>query len=388
MIEPIWDIIARIIQNEEVSSQEKSLFEDWCNTSKENKKIYDRMSSVTNQLSKDKPSYIIDTDKAFYRNQLMMNNKAKQKRHSIYSYLAYAASIVLVFSAMFFLVYDFKDTKQIVELTVLPVEVGSKKATLQLDDGREIELDAISPNTIIKQDESAVVSNENAILKYAARKAKEIRLKYNKLVIPRGGEYQLVLSDGTKVWLNSETSLEFPIAFGEKERMVYLEGEAFFEVTKDASRPFIVNSQKVKTRVLGTSFNVSSYGHTVSTTLVEGSVLIEDGFKRSLRLIPGEQSVYNVSSHTVIKKKVNTSLFTSWKDGSYKFENEKLENIMETISRWYNIHVFYANAEVKEMRFTGKIMRYRNISDFVKMLEMTHDICFEINKNSIVVSKK
>ena len=388
MVESIWDIIARIVQNEDVSSQERSYFKEWYNASSDNKKIYNRMSGAINQLSSDKPSYKIDSDKAFYRNQLIIKNVSKKRIRNIYSYIAYAASVVLVFSAIFFFIYDFKDNKQVAIVTSSPIQVGYKKAILQLEDGREVKLDAISSNKIIKQEEGAVVSNDNATLKYSAHKAKAFKLRYNKLVIPRGGEYQLVLSDGTKVWLNSETSLEFPVAFGGGERIVFLEGEAYFEVKKDASRPFVVKSQNVKTRVLGTSFNVSSYGNTVYTTLVEGSVVIEDYFKKRLRLIPGEQSVYNVSSHSVVKKKVSVDLFTSWKDGSYKFENERLENIMSTISRWYNIHVFYANAAVKEMRFTGKIMRYKNISDFVNMLEMTHDIRFEINNNSVVVSKK
>ncbi|MGB5990203.1 MAG: FecR domain-containing protein [Marinifilaceae bacterium] len=389
MIDSIWDIIARVIRKEDVSSKENSFFEKWCNSSNVNRRIYHRIDSCVNQLSMDKPSYKIDVDKAFYRNKLRIQIKEKKKRSVFFDFIVYAASIILVFSSVLFFTNQLKNNYKVVKFSNAVIKKNEAKSViLQFNDNCEVKLNSNSSKTIIKEKLGALITNDGTVIKYNVDNSKVLKLKYNKLLIPRGVKYKLVLSDGTKVWLNSKSSLKFPVVFGEEVRMVFLEGEAFFEVTSDKNRPFIVNSKNVKTRVFGTSFNVSSYGNSVLTTLLEGSVLIEDEFKKSLFLIPGEQSIYDIDNHTVVKKKVDVSLFTSWKDGYFKFHNEKLENIMISISRWYDINVVYVDAEVKDIRYSGKIMLNRDIYDFLGMLEITNDICFEIKKNSVVVSKK
>ncbi|MCH4896487.1 FecR family protein [Marinilabiliaceae bacterium JC040] len=386
MTEPIWDIIARIARNEEVSLEEKSLFNSWYDSSNKNKELF----KMIKKIEDDKLDYSLDIKKAYYLNQLKIKNKVRQKRFKLYTLIAYAASVLIIFSSFFFLLKDrtYESNIYNTKIAKSQIKVGSKKAILKLADGSVLKLDSISSKEIKTVSKEVSLSNNNSILKYSSKGAKPVKLKYNEIFIPRGGEYQLVLSDGTRVKINSETKIKYPIAFGNKKRIVYLEGEAYFEVSKDAKRPFIVNCNGIKTRVLGTSFNVSSYDNIISTTLVEGSVVVEYKKSQTIKLTPGEQSIYNVSSQSIKKQKVDVDLFVLWKDGTYKFVNEKVENIMKTISRWYNIDVFFANEEVKKIRFTGKVQRYKNISSFIEILEMTHDIRIEVGKGSLLVSKK
>ena len=211
---------------------------------------------------------------------------------------------------------------------------------------------------------------------------------YNQLDIPRKGEYRLVLADGTRVWLNSESSLKYPVAFQGNERKVYLEGEAYFEVSKDEHKPFTVVTGESSIRVLGTSFNVRAYADEAQlcATLVEGKVRLSHA-QQSLILSPDEQGVVTLASGKLEKRKVDASLYTVWKDGRFVFENQTLEEIMNTLSRWYDVKVFYTNEQVKQAMFNGNLKRYDDFDQIVKMLELTGVAHFKINGETIIISE-
>lgn len=266
---------------------------------------------------------------------------------------------------------------------------GSPKAVLTLASGEELHL---GEGKVAGMD-SCRMRNENHTLEYVAGgEKKEVKkeLEYNMLSIPRGGEYRLKLEDGTMVWINSDTRLRYPVAFGEGERKVFLEGEAYFEVEKDVARPFTVCSGGMEVTALGTSFHVAAlHGEDeVYATLVEGAVRVENGEGETCVLKPSQQAVCRKGEEGIAVQTVNPALYISWKDGYYAFEGQTLEEIMHTLSRWYNVEVVFEDRESKEVRYSGRLRRYEEIGNFLTMMALTHDVEFEIRERTIQVKRK
>ena len=211
----------------------------------------------------------------------------------------------------------------------------------------------------------------------------------NTLVVPRGGEFSVVLPDGSKVWLNAATRLSYPNRFCGSERMVELEGEAYFEVRHDDWMPFIVKTVSSSVRVYGTSFNVKAYPDDSfqKTTLEEGSVgLIVEG--REYRLAPDEQAVWNAGNHEVEILKVDAALQSAWRSGQFMFGNERLEDIMAQLSRWYDVDIFFAAAELKELHFSGTLDRYEDIGRVLRMIGLTTDIAFTLKGRTVTITRE
>ena len=209
---------------------------------------------------------------------------------------------------------------------------------------------------------------------------------YHRLIIPRGGEYMLKLSDGTQVWLNAESELYYPVVFGETERKVMLKGEAYFQVTSDSLHPFVVETGGQKLTVLGTSFGIRSYQEEkrILTTLETGKVEIEaEG--RQVILKPGEQSRYEPGSLSV--KTVNTALYTAWHKGKFIFSDQPLEEILNTLARWYNIEVEYRTEEIKKIRVNGELPRYGDVREFLMKIELLEKARFNVNGKTVTVLK-
>lgn len=209
--------------------------------------------------------------------------------------------------------------------------------------------------------------------------------EYHQITIPRGGEYMLKLADGTQVWLNAETELRYPAAFSEGQRKVFLKGEAYFEVAHDSLHPFVVESGKQRVTVLGTSFGIRAYEETdrVLTTLEAGKVRV-DCENQSVVLKPGEQACYKSGQITV--GKVNTWEYTAWHKGMFIFTNRPLEEILNTLSRWYNIEVFYSSANLKQICFTGELPRYGDIRELLSQIERLEKVRFNITGRAVTVS--
>ena len=218
-------------------------------------------------------------------------------------------------------------------------------------------------------------------------------LEYNKLIIPRGGEYTLKLSDGTEVILNSETNLKYPVLFAQNERKVYLEGEAFFNVKNSKETPFIVTINDVEVKVYGTSFNVSAYTNEndIKTTLVEGSVGVSypnNKDKPEQKLKPGQQFCYNKNTGKFNLKTVNTDLYTAWTKGIFVFENEPLDNILKKLARWYNFEFEFKDNKLKYQRFTGDLRRYDDIKKILDMISIASQVKFKIENTKVIISNK
>ena len=204
---------------------------------------------------------------------------------------------------------------------------------------------------------------------------------------PAGGQYQLTLPDGSKIWLNASSSIHYPTAFLEKERTVTITGEAYFEIAKDANKPFIVkmyNGAEVK--VLGTHFNIKAYTdeEEIKTTLLEGSINIFNGLKNSL-LVPGNQAKMDKSG--VIKVQANADLeeAVAWKNGNFQFTSADVTTVLRQAARWYNIEVVYAGNPSTENKFTGKIPMSVNLSRLLKWLEYS-DVHFKLDKKKLIVT--
>ena len=216
------------------------------------------------------------------------------------------------------------------------------------------------------------------------------KIVHNRLIIPRGKMYRLVLEDGTKVWLNSETELSYPSRLAGTKREVKLLGEAFFEVTPDKERPFYVKANGMDIRVLGTSFNVSAYqdSESTSTTLVEGSVAVSTANGAERTITPSERLAYNKKSHQLSVEKVDTELYTSWINGVYIFKNMPLEEILEKLSRWYDFSVTYQDETLKHTRFSLTADRKTDIDKLLEVINYTSDVKLEKQGKSINVKKK
>lgn len=214
--------------------------------------------------------------------------------------------------------------------------------------------------------------------------------KFDEIFVPKRGAYSFKLSDGSVVHLNSESKLRFPTTFSKKERRVFLEGEAFFIVAADKSNPFIVETSHNSVIAVGTSFNIKSYPKEdeIQTTLVSGTVNVSsDGNIKNLT--PNTQLLYSKSSCKITIRKVNTELYTSWIDGMFKFEREKLINITNVLERWYNINIVFKSTSIENALFTGDLKRYDNIDKHITMLQATtNEINFTKKGNTIIIDYK
>lgn len=209
---------------------------------------------------------------------------------------------------------------------------------------------------------------------------------YHTLRIPAGADYQVTLADGTKVWLNCESTLRYPVEFGDEKREVYLDGEGYFEVNKAAEWPFIVNTEQMQVKVTGTKFNVKSYSTEpiVHTTLVEGSVWAYTD-QTQVQLTPSEQFRYDKETGKTSVQKVDTELYTGWIEGMFVFRNQRLEDVMNDLARWYNMTIFYSTAETKEIRISTNLNRYKNIDDLLEIINESGKVVVARKDNTITI---
>jgi len=293
-------------------------------------------------------------------------------------------------------VYVLKRSKAGSEVTIAVPETrsnqqdilpGGNKAILSLENGQKISLDSAANGKLATQGKTAIVKTAEGHLTYDA-KAGSTDVYYNTVSTPKGGQYQLTLPDGTRIWMNAASRLRFPTAFTGKERLVELDGEAYFEVAKDARMPFIVKSKNGMTvQVLGTHFNMMAYGdeQDTKTTLLEGLVKVTNGTSVAI-LKPGQQALSEtVDSNAPVRinKDADTDEAIAWKNGIFQFNNTDLKAVMRQIARWYNVEISY-NDRVPEKRFTGSISRNLKASELLSGIEYV-GVHFKIDGNKIIV---
>lgn len=291
--------------------------------------------------------------------------------------MAAAACLVVIASAAWLFRPESKDAPI---PKSIDIAAGGNKAILKMADGQTVNLDSNRNGVMILPDKLLYTDSTIAGSFHDNREADD---RYNEIITPRGGTYQVVLADGTRVWLNADSKLTFPQRFAKSRREVTLAGEAYFEVAKNKSQPFVVRTAEQEIMVLGTSFNVTAYGNEPSeqTTLVEGEIKVATA-GGAHRLSPGEQA--SVSAEGVEVGKVDTAPFVAWKSGFIAFNEEALEHIMADISRWYDVEVHFEGAD-KQLRFGGTVSRYANVSEVLRRLELTEQVHFKIEERGIVV---
>jgi ferric-dicitrate binding protein FerR (iron transport regulator) len=295
-----------------------------------------------------------------------------------------AAAGLLLLAGWFFLFPPVEREEERVEPLAEVIRPGKTAAELVLPGGTTRWL---TPGTVISTDSLREIKTTDRALVYAVAGGTREQ-EFHTLNVPPGGEYDLQLSDGTMVSLNAGSTLRYPDFFtGQRE--VFLTGEAYFEVARDADHPFIVRSGDLSARVLGTSFNINAYPdrEVIMTTLVEGRVRVDAG-GQSREMRPGTQVIYNKETGRSTTRVVDVELYTSWKDGYYIFEEMPLEEIMTTFARWYNLRVAYQDEGVKKIAFSGSLKRYDDVVPLLKKLEYTRDVEFIITDNLVTIKKK
>jgi Fe2+-dicitrate sensor, membrane component len=324
--------------------------------------------------------------------QTKIQSQSKSYNYRIWIAAAAVLLVMLTAGLLFFkaehLPSSLKTNTARIKADILP---GGNKAVLTLPDGKRIVLTDSTIKQLANQAGGSIIKAGNGILVYnmislagnsGGTAGKEI---FNTISTPRGGQYQVILADGTHVWLNAASSLKFPASFKGKTRLVELTGEAYFEVAKNKRMPFIVHTQNQEVEVLGTHFNISSYDDekVTKTTLLEGSVkVIAQGNQKVIK--PGEQAQINRNVTAIKILPVSIEEAIAWKNGYFVFNDEKLESIMHRVSRWYDIDYEFQGQQ-GNLSFLGIVERSKNISSLLKVLESTGNVHFKIEGRKIIV---
>lgn len=336
------------------------------------------ISQINNIVNSTEPNY------QELWNNIQRKKDRKKSTISLRLSLQIAATIAVLVGLSSWFIHIQNDNKQ--QLTITSSNTTSPaintKIKLTLANGHQIDL---SKTKKIIKDGNNLITNINNGLAYKTNNSnKQNKLEYNTLETSAGINYQLNLSDGTKIWLNAKSKVSYPIAFIGKERCVLLEGEAYFEVKSDPQHPFIVKVKDIEVKATGTQFNINSYSikKGIQTTLIHGKVQVING-QNKITLSPGQQAINIASNNDVLE--VDTYKYTSWRYGKYIFENTTLEDIIAQLERWYDIAVIYENTSCKEIKFTGMIDKNLPLTETFKILEKMEDIHFDIKDKTVVI---
>lgn len=302
--------------------------------------------------------------------------------------LPYAAAAALIAVAVTGILYVFRPVAPITakkEPAPHQVKPGGNKAVLTLADGSQITLDSAGNGAIASQGNVQVIKLNSGQLAYNLNGAKGKEVSYNTLTTPRGGQFNIILPDGSKVWLNAASSLRFPTVFNGREREVQLNGEAYFEIEQDARMPFKVTVNDIAVQVLGTHFNVMAYQDegVVRTTLLEGVVRVQKG-SQAVQLKPGQQARLNPAGTMQVNDNIDVEEVVAWKNGYFHFNHEQLQGVMRQIGRWYDAEVAY-EGNIPDREFGGKIARGSSIDEVLKILELSN-VHFRVEGKKIIVT--
>lgn len=292
-----------------------------------------------------------------------------------WGWVAAAAVLVgLVATGIQYFIQPGKQSAGKVAVVAEDVMPGSHKAVLTLADGSKITLDDAGNGELTKQPGATVVKLDSGSLAYKGSPA-DGKLVYNTLATPRGGQYRLVLPDGTVAWLNAASSITYPTAFSGRERSVETSGEVYFEVARNEQQPFIVKTNRQQTEVLGTHFNINAYQDeaAINTTLLEGAIKVmpigEAGSSSGKAMLPkpGQQTSYDLQTGKMQVKQANTAAVIAWKNGLFSFEKAGIQEVMRQLSRWYNVDIIY-EGNITTQTFSGDIYRNLGLSKALEML--------------------
>lgn len=331
--------------------------------------------------SEDLPS-----EELFAELQILEKNlpiKRSDRNKKLYRSLAMYAAGILAIIGLSFYIYQLNlkaTSTDLMDMQITELAPGSNKAILQLEDGSSIVLDTLTQNKIVSLDGAQVRLNADGQLLYLERDA-TTPPRQNQIITPKGGQYEVVLMDGTRVWMNSDSRLSFTNSFdNQTERMVTLDGEAYFEVSKNKNKPFVVNVMGQRIQVLGTAFNVHAYASHgyIKTSLVEGSITFNQK-----QLVPGQSAIYE--NHRTTLYTDNMDDIIAWKNGYFVFFEETLEVAMQKLSRWYDIDVTFADENAKHILVGGSISKYENAAKVFEMIEKTGNVKIKTEGRKVII---
>jgi ferric-dicitrate binding protein FerR (iron transport regulator) len=379
-----FEIIWKSLHSD-ISKVEQDTLSDWLNESQSHRDYYKKAQTFYAKEEHEIASANIhDLRKSIEPSQIQ---KAPEVIRNWRWYASIAASFLLIALSVILYQQIKNEPKEEINLAHKLTEPtpGGKKAILHIEGEEKILLGQKAPSEqLTKNANQSFLNITGKSLTY--KQSGDVVVKQHILETPRGGEFKLTLADGTKVWINAASKLTYPSKFSETERVVTLTGEAYFEVSHDSKRPFIINSGKQSIQVLGTAFNLSHYpNEPITSTLVTGQIQVQTETGASANLTSGEQAIYNQGQEFLKTKNVNTSHYTAWMDGLFYFNDESLEEIMQELSRWYNFEVEYQNEKVKLTRFTGTLKRYQSFQEVTTIIEMTGDVHFTTKGNKVII---
>ena len=366
------------------NAQEKEL-DEWRSVSPRHEELFQRM--LSSEHVEKSISRFVKTEEEEERGWRQLQQKARSGRSvRKIKWFPYAAAIVLILSVggVFYFSGD-KEQTEILPIAKNEVQVPGSRAVLILPDGRKVDLENEVLRSDLAQSDSLLLVSARS-LKYRDIDSPDTTEIFHTLEIPRGGEYLLALSDGTMIYLNSESTLSFPVKFQGKERKVYLTGEAYFKVAKNTEHPFVVTAGELEVLVTGTTFGVRAYKDEkdIQTTLESGRVTVRVEGK-SVKLVPNKQVLFNKSTMGLEVRDVDVDLYLAWADGRLVYDNCPLEKILTDLGRWYNIDVFYSRDELRSYQFSLNMKKHEEFTQVLELIGKTGEVQFEIKDNTVIV---
>ena len=370
---------------EDISEEEMSRLRVWLDENERHQRLLEELRDK-DVLQREIGEYVsFDTSRRWGQLKEAMEEPVRKGRSLLKVWGAVAAVVVAFVGGLLYWQMTGSPQPEVKQVAIARIEQGGMRAGLMTATWPEVVLPGLKDTwREITGPETGTITRDGS-LKYSLSALSSMS-EWHTLRIPKGGEYKIVLDDGTEIWLNSASELKYPAHFVGNERRVQLTGEAYFQVARNEAAPFIVETRDMDVKVLGTSFNVSVYEDEESchATLVEGRVEVNDKVNgEKVVLTPGKQALLRGGEMTV--REVNTKLYTLWRLDRFTFASEDMEGVIRKLSRWYNVDFFFANSSMKQKRFTGSLPKYADISQVLKMIEMTTDIKFEIKEHTIMI---
>ena len=377
MDKDIINILEKLfISQQSLTSEEQRIFDEWMKEAGNQQKLYEwqRLESAIYALGTSRKA---NSEKGWEK----INKRIRRHRLRLLPYAA-AAIVVLCLGTAIHLLTSQVATSPLLSSVNRQENPETKQVMLTLSTGQQILLsDSLSTMRETNGTDIQIKGNQ-LVYNQTDTTSQPV---YNTITIPRGGEYKLVLADHTIVWLNSDSQLTYPVAFNGDTRELRLKGEAFFEVTKDIHKPFIVHTSQFDIRVTGTQFNVRSYPEErESATLAEGNIQLEMN-RHIYRIVPGQQAY--LQGQEVKIKEVDLEHAIAWRHDAFSFKEEPLGNIMNELSRWYDVEFFFAKPDLKEAHFSLDIQRYENIATILSKLEKTGRVRFRVSGKTVVIEQ-
>ncbi len=379
-----WDIIERKLEGE-LSPGEEIRFREWHEASKENEIYFHKLETFYKENGFVKEITRQDVDMSWTKFVEQVKEEKKRKRRTLHYWAISGVAACLLVGALI-ATWTGRENAVPVEVTKT-IAAGGNKAVLWLSNGEKVKLE----NNMDELKETSVrIVNSGSVLSYEKNRDTVLREKVvNKVETPRGGEYGITLADGTRVYLGALSKIEYPVVFDGMKRVVKASGEVYFEVARDTAHPFVVEMTNLDVEVLGTSFNVRDYADEdyVEATLVSGKIKVYAGEETCI-LEPNYQAVLDKNNNTLETKEVDVSEFVDWKSGKLNVRNRRLEDILNRLSKWYDVYVFYMNEEAKDIRFYANIDRYSDMNELLDKFEKTGQVEFQVKGNVINVMTK